>query len=61
MAGEERPVHLSSDLALATAVLQEQHDEWQDGKRHFSKASLAQLSADGQDLLINPLTAGLVA
>ena len=48
-------------LRLATAVLQEQHDEWQDGKRHFSKASLAQLSADGQDLLTNPLTAGLVA
>ena len=48
-------------LRLATAVLQEQHDEWQDGKRHFSQASLAQLSADGQDLLTNPLTAGLVA
>ena len=48
-------------LRLATAVLQEQHDEWQDGKCHFSQASLAQLSADGQDLLTNPLTAGLTA
>lgn len=53
--------HPASLLRLATAVLQEQHDEWQDGKRHFSQASLAQLSADGQDLLTNPLTAGLVA
>ena len=33
-------------LRLATAVLQEQHDEWQDGKRHFSQASLALLSPD---------------
>ena len=53
--------HPASLLRLATAVLQEQHDEWQDGKRHFSQASLAQLSADGQDLLTNPLTAWLVA
>jgi transposase-like protein len=48
-------------LRLATAVLQEQRDEWHDGKRHFCQASLAQLSADGRDLLTNPLTAGLVA
>jgi putative transposase len=48
-------------LRLATAVLQEQHDEWQDGKRHFSQASLALLSGDGQQLLTNPLTAGLAA
>ena len=39
---------------LATAVLQEQHDEWQDGKRHFSEASVALLSGDGQQLLTNP-------
>ncbi len=48
-------------LRLATAVLQEQHDEWQDGKRHFSQASLMQLRGDGQKLLTNPLSAGLAA
>ena len=51
----------ASLLRLATAVLQEQHDEWQDGKRHFSQASLMQLRSDGQQLLTNPLTAGLAA
>ena len=29
-------------LRLATSVLQEQHDEWQDGRRHFSQQSMAQ-------------------
>ena len=48
-------------LRLATAVLQEQHEEWQDGKRHFSQASLALISGDGQQLLTNPITAGLAA
>ena len=42
-------------LRLATAVLQVQHDEWQDGKGHFSQASLALLSGDSQKLLTNPL------
>ncbi len=48
-------------LRLATAVLQEQHDEWQDGKRHFSQVSWMQLRGDGQKLLTNPLSAGLAA
>ena len=48
-------------LRLATAVLQEQHDEWQDGKRHFSQSSLALISGDGQQLLTIPLAAGLSA
>jgi putative transposase len=30
-------------LRLATAVLVEQHDEWQDGKRQFSQRSMRQL------------------
>ncbi len=53
--------NLAALVRLATAVLQEHHGEWQDGELHVSQASLAQLSADGQDLLTNPLTAGLVA
>jgi hypothetical protein len=44
------------------AVLQNQHDEWQDGRRHFSQQSMARLvHADGPALLTNPLTEGLVA
>jgi len=48
-------------LRLTTAVLQEQRDEWQGGKRHFSQASLMPLRGDGQTRLANPLTAGLAA
>ena len=46
----------------STAVLQDQHDEWQDGRRHFSQQSMARLMhPDGPPLLTNPLTEGLVA
>ena len=49
-------------LRLFTAVLQDQHDEWQDGRRHFSQQSMARLlHPDGPALLTNPLTEGLVA
>jgi transposase-like protein len=33
-------------LRLTTAVLQEQHDEWQDGRRHFSQQSMQLLNPD---------------
>jgi hypothetical protein len=47
---------------LFTAVLQDQHDEWQDGRRHFSQQSMARvMHSDGPPLLTNPLTEGLVA
>jgi hypothetical protein len=43
-------------------VLQDQHDEWQDGRRHFSQQSMVRvLHPDGPALLTNPLTEGLVA
>ena len=48
-------------LRLATAVLQEQHDEWQDGRCHFSLQSMARLDPSTGPLLTNPLTAGLAA
>jgi putative transposase len=49
-------------LRLFTAVLQDQHDEWQDGRRHFSQQSMARLlHPNGPLLLTNPLTEGLVA
>ena len=52
----------ASLLRLFTAVLQDQHDEWQDGRRHFSQQSMARvLHPDGPPLLTNPLTEGLVA
>jgi transposase-like protein len=54
----------SSDslLRLFTAVLQDQHDEWQDGRRHFSQQSMARvMHPDGPPLLTNSLTEGLVA
>jgi transposase-like protein len=52
----------ASLLRLFTAVLQDQHDEWQDGRRHFSQQSMARLlHPDGPALLTNPLTEGLVA
>ena len=52
----------ASLLRLFTAVLQDQHDEWQDGRRHFNQQSMARLlHPDGPALLTNPLTEGLVA
>ncbi|HEY5051628.1 MAG TPA: IS256 family transposase [Acidothermaceae bacterium] len=52
----------ASLLRLFTAVLQDQHDEWQDGRRHFSQQSMARVThPDGPPLLTNPLTEGLVA
>jgi putative transposase len=48
-------------LRLTTAVLQEQHDEWQDGRRHFSRQSMAMLNPEAPPLLANPLTEGLAA
>jgi len=49
-------------LRLFTAVLQDQHDEWQDGRRHFSQQSMARLlHPDLPPLRTNPLTEGLVA
>ena len=52
----------NSLLRLFTAVLQDQHDEWQDGRRHFSQQSMARvMHPDGPPLLTNPLTEGLVA
>src|SRR5487761_1384264 len=51
----------ASLLRLSTAVLQEQHDEWQDGRCHFSQQSMARLDPANQDRLTNPLTAGLAA
>ena len=33
----------ASLVRLFTAVLQDQHDEWQDGRRHFSQQSMARL------------------
>jgi hypothetical protein len=52
----------ASLLRLFTAVLQDQHDEWQDGRRHFSQQSMARLlHPDGPPLLTNPLTEGLVS
>jgi hypothetical protein len=48
-------------LRLATAIPQEEHDEWQDGKRHFSQVLLMPLRGDRQKLLTNPLSAGLAA
>ena len=51
----------ASLLRLSTAVLQEQHDEWQDGRCHFSLQSMARLDPNSDPLLTNPLTAGLAA
>ena len=52
----------ASLLRLFTAVLQDQHDEWQDGRRHFSQQSMARvLHPDAPALLTNPLTEELVA
>ncbi len=51
----------SALLRLTTAVLQEQHEEWQDGRRQFSQASMQLLRSEGLPLLTNPLTEDLVA
>ena len=49
-------------LRLATAVVQDQHDEWQDDRRLFSQQSMALLlNPEGPPLLTNPLTEGLAA
>ena len=47
---------------VAGARLQDQHDEWQDGRRHFSQQSMARLlNPEGPPLLTNPLTEGIAA
>jgi putative transposase len=52
----------ASLMRLFTAVLQDQHDEWQDGRRHFSQQSMARLlHPEGPLLLTNPLTGGIAA
>jgi hypothetical protein len=51
----------ASLLRLSTAVRQEQHDEWQDGRWHFSQQSMARPNPANQDRLTTPLTAGLPA
>jgi putative transposase len=52
----------ASLVRLFTAVLQDQHDEWQDGRRHFSRQSMARLlHPDGPPLLTNPLAGGIAA
>lgn len=48
-------------LRLSTAVLKEQHDEWQDGRCHFSLRSMLQLDPHAPNHLTNPVTAGLAA
>lgn len=50
----------ASLLRLATAVLQEQHDEWQDGKRALSQVSMQRLLT-GDDVTTNLLTEGIAA
>jgi putative transposase len=52
----------ASLLRLATAVVQDQHDEWQDDRRLFSQQSMALLlNPEGAPLLTNPLTEGFAA
>lgn len=51
----------ASLLRLSTAVLQGQHDEWQDGRCHFSEQCMARLDTAYQDRLTYPLTAQLAA
>jgi hypothetical protein len=48
-------------LRLSTAVMQDQHDEWQDGRRHFSQQSMRLLNPQGPPLITNPLTEGIAA
>jgi putative transposase len=50
----------ASLVRLFAAVLQDQHEEWQDGRRHFSQQSMARLlHTRGPPLLTNPLTGGI--
>lgn len=53
----------ASLLRLSSAVLQEQHDEWQDDRRHFSQQSMERvLQPAGVPLLPQPpLTEGIAA
>lgn len=51
----------ASLLRLGTAVLQEQHDEWQEGKRAFSMASMKLVLAPSDVGSTNLLREGLVA
>jgi hypothetical protein len=49
----------ASLLRLATALVQDQHDEWQDDRRLFSQHSMARLlHSDGPPLFTNALTEG---
>ena len=48
-------------LRLTTAVLVEQDDEWQDGRRHFSQQSMAQLLTDAPALPTSPFLEDLAA
>jgi putative transposase len=50
----------ASLLRLSTAVLQEQHDEWQDSKRAFSDHSMQRL-LHGTTVTTNLLTEGIAA
>ena len=52
----------ASLLRLATAVVQDQHDEWQDDRRLFSHHSMGLLlHPEGPPLLTNTLTEGFAA
>jgi putative transposase len=51
----------ASLLRLSTAVLQVQHDEWQDDRCHFSQQSIGRLDPNSAPRLTNPLTEGLAA
>jgi hypothetical protein len=51
----------ASLLRLSTAVLQVQHDEWPDGRCHFSQQSIGRLDPNSAPRLTNPLTEGLAA
>jgi hypothetical protein len=46
-------------LRLFTAVPQDHHDEWHEGRRHFSQCVACVLHPDGPALLTNPLTRGI--
>jgi hypothetical protein len=52
----------ASLLRLATAEVQDRHDDWQDDRRLFSQHSMALLlHPHGPPLLTKALTEGLVA